>query len=102
MAREYAKRFYASKEWHITRHSYIIARGGICERCGAGARLVHHKVYITPMNITQPHITLNHANLELLCHDCHNLEHNNRMIPTVRGLTFDSNGNLIPLQTPTT
>jgi 5-methylcytosine-specific restriction endonuclease McrA len=102
MAKEYAKKFYHSKEWQRTRHSYIISRGGLCERCGAGAKLVHHKTHITPANISQPSVTLNHANLELLCQDCHNLEHNSKHITTARGLTFNNNGELIPLQTPTT
>jgi hypothetical protein len=46
-----------------------------CERCGAAANVVHHKIYITPLNINDPDITLNFDNLEALCHNCHNKEH---------------------------
>lgn len=95
MAKEYAKQFYNSKAWNKTRYSYIVSKGGLCERCGAGAKLVHHKIYITPQNINDYTVTLNHNNLELLCQDCHNNEHASRQ-PTVKGLRFNDNGDIIP------
>jgi len=101
VAKEYAIKFYSSKAWHKTRYSYIVSKGGLCERCGAGAKLVHHKNYITPDNINDYTVTLNHNNLELLCQDCHNLEHMATQ-PTIKGLRFDSDGQLIPHYTPAT
>ena len=98
MAREFAKAFYHSAAWVACRDSYIAERRGLCERCLArglirAGKIVHHKVYLTPENITIPGIALNHANLELLCQDCHNEEHNARM-----GLryTIDPAGNVLP------
>lgn len=66
----------------------------ICERCGNTAVICHHKTYISPKNINNPQITLNWSNLEALCQDCHNKEHNTTS-PTIEGTTFDENGNLI-------
>lgn len=37
--------------------------------------ICHHKTYLTPDNINDPNIALNWANLEALCHNCHDLEH---------------------------
>lgn len=83
MAREFAKAFYNSREWHACKESYIKARHGLCERCLSKGlynpgKIVHHKIYLTPDNIRDPRISLNHANLELLCQDCHNVEHTAR------------------------
>ena len=36
---------------------------------------VHHKIRLTPENITDPSIALNWDNLELLCKACHQEEH---------------------------
>lgn len=36
---------------------------------------MHHKKHLTPKNINDPEITLNWDNLELLCLDCHQKEH---------------------------
>ena len=76
MAKEYAKRFYHSKEWQACRESYVQKRikedGGRCERCGAViGHEVHHIEPITLATITDPRVTLNHDNLQLLCRDCH-------------------------------
>lgn len=53
----------------------MMSQNYICERCGETARIVHHKIYITPKNINNPNITLDWNNLEALCIVCHNLEH---------------------------
>ena len=91
----YAKKFYRSKEWLRCRQSYIASKYGLCERCVDVGKIVHHKRYITPENIHDPNITLNHANLELLCQECHNKEHHSRNSVTANGIRFDSNGDLI-------
>lgn len=90
----YAKKFYNSKAWKICRDSYFNSKYGLCERCAEPGKIVHHKKYITPENIDNPMITLNHNNLELLCQDCHNREHQSTGV-TATGLAFDSEGNLI-------
>ena len=98
MAKEYAKAFYNSSAWIKCKNSYIKSVHGLCERCGEPGYIVHHKKYITPKNINDPNITLNHDNLEYLCLDCHNKEHEfnreKRRI-TAKGTCFDKEGNLI-------
>ena len=86
--------------WLKTRESYISSVNGLCERCLAKDRytpghIVHHKEWLTPSNINDPMVTLNHENLEYLCQDCHNREHHEQNGVTVYGLAFDSNGNLV-------
>ena len=43
---------------------------GVCR--DAPGYIVHHKVWLTPENITDPDIALNPANFLYVCHDCHN------------------------------
>jgi 5-methylcytosine-specific restriction endonuclease McrA len=98
MAKEYATKFYASKQWEQCRESYLVSVKGLCERCAKQniveiAKIVHHKEYITPHNINEYDITLNHNNLEALCQDCHNKEHQSNN-PN-KDYLFDVNGNLI-------
>lgn len=95
MAKEYARKFYKSKAWQQCRASYIRSKFGLCERCSNPGKIVHHIKYITPNNIDNPEITLNHHNLELLCQECHNYEHHGKYEPTRRGFSFDENGNLV-------
>ena len=80
MAKEYAKAFYNSKAWRKCRDNYMRSVGCLCERCLAKgqytpAKIVHHLTYITPDNIDDPNITLNFNNLEALCWECHDNEH---------------------------
>lgn len=80
MAKEYAKAFYKSATWERCKNSYIKSVGGLCERCLAdgivkAGVIVHHINYITPENISDPNITTDYGNLELLCAECHNNEH---------------------------
>ncbi len=77
---DYAVSFYKSKEWKQCRAAYAKSVGGLCERCFAKGMIVpgvivHHKTHISPENITNPLVTLNWENLELLCRDCHGEEH---------------------------
>lgn len=96
MAKDYAIGFYHSKEWTNTQAAYMASRNYICERCGEPARIVHHKIYITPGNISDLNITLNWDNLEALCQTCHNQEHI-RTSALAEGLAFDSSGNLVKI-----
>lgn len=78
--KEYAKGFYQSAAWKRTRQTVIKRANGLCERCKAAGLyvpgvIVHHKEYITPNNVHDASVTLDPANLEYLCEDCHNKEH---------------------------
>lgn len=96
MARDFSKKFYNSKAWKITRRNFIASKMGICERCGKPNSVqVHHKEYLTPLNIGNPDVTLNFDNLELLCRECHQKEHHEKYSPAAWGLEFDQNGDLI-------
>ena len=103
MARDFSVAFYHSKAWKNTRDAYFRSVHGLCERCKkrgvikSGA-IVHHKRHLTPENISDPSVTLNFDNLELLCRECHAIEH-----PEVYGkdesqkprALFDEDGNLV-------
>lgn len=78
--KEWSKAFYKSKAWENTREAYLRSQGYLCERCKkqgriTPAKIVHHKTYLTPWNITNPEVCLSFRNLEALCQDCHNKEH---------------------------
>lgn len=76
MAKEWAKAFYKSAKWIKCRNSYIKQRvqtdGGACEECKEQqGYIVHHEVLLTPDNINDPAVSLNHANMKYVCKDCH-------------------------------
>ena len=76
MAKEFARNFYNSPAWEKTREAYAKSKGLLCERCLQKGRytpgiIVHHKVHLTPENITDPNVSLAWDNLQLLCRDCH-------------------------------
>ena len=83
--------FYKSSVWAVAREIKIRSVHGLCERCGRLGEEVHHKKRLTIDNIKDSSISINQENLELLCKDCHNKEHN-RFTPTTE---FDSNGDMI-------
>ena len=92
--KEFAKSFYLSGTWRKVRDSYKKRHFGICERCGRPGEIVHHKKYLTPENIGNPDISLSDDNLELLCRECHALEH--MCAPAVAdGLGFNADGELV-------
>lgn len=92
--REFAKDFYASLAWKKTR-AYIYKRdAGLCVRCLQPGEIVHHKKHLTSKNINNPLISLHESNLELLCRDCHALEHVTKA-DIAEGLKFDDEGNVI-------
>ena len=69
---EETKGIYKTSAWLKCRAAYIKSVGGLCERCLARGEIkpgyiVHHKVHLTPWNITDTSITLNWDNLEYLC-----------------------------------
>ena len=99
MAQDFAKPFYKSKSWQQCRKSYIMRVHGLCERCLARGLyvpgyIVHHRVMLTPSNIHDPSIALNHDMLEYMCIDCHNDEHMGS--GAIRDdVMFDNEGNVI-------
>lgn len=105
MSRDFARKFYHGKAWKATRAAYARSVDGLCERCLSAGRvvpgdIVHHKVHLTPSNISDPEVSLSFRNLELLCRDCHAAAH-----PEIYGrgggprprFCFDADGNLVDL-----
>jgi 5-methylcytosine-specific restriction endonuclease McrA len=84
-------RFYKSVSWQIAREIKIRDANGKCERCGSLGEEVHHKIRLTVLNVTNPEISLNQDNLELLCKKCHNTEHKRFS----NSQQFDEDGNLV-------
>ena len=79
---EFAEKLYKSKAWQRCRKVYAAKAGGLCERCLARGlvtpgEIVHHRIHLTPNNVSDPTITMNFDNLELLCRNCHGKEHGN-------------------------
>lgn len=77
---ENIERFYTSRIWRSCRQSFLVSRDGLCELCMKKGLIrpavhVHHKQPITPENLSDPAITLNHANLMALCEECHQEQH---------------------------
>ena len=102
MARAFAEAFYQSRAWKDARAAYARSVHNLCERCLAEGRyspleIVHHRIHLSPENISDPSITLSFDNLEGLCRECHAAEH-----PEIYGtsatpgrVAFDENGNVI-------
>lgn len=106
MAQEWAKTFYSSKAWWKCKNSYIKQRitvdGGMCEEChDMPGYIVHHKVKLTPENINNAEISLNHDNLEYVCKKCHDSfdDHGFGFRKKIKPLcTFDKDGQPISLR----
>lgn len=98
MAKEFAKKFYKSKEWKRCREAYIKSVFGLCQKCSKPGVIVHHKKHLTPTNINDYEVSLGFENLELLCLECHNEHHKferEKQYVTRKGLKFNKNGDLI-------
>lgn len=100
MAKEFSKKFYASKVWKDCRNQYASSVGGLCEKCALeGLEVkgdeVHHKIELTPSNINDPNISLAWTNLQLLCFKCHQAIRYGSTGVTAEGLKFDSNGDIV-------
>lgn len=87
------EQFYHSKPWRKLSALMLEAKHGICERCGAPASVVHHRIYLDSRTANDPAIALNPELLEVLCLDCHNKEHF-RTGAVSDGLYFDQEGQL--------
>lgn len=98
MAQEFARAFYNSTAWKRCREEYKRERAYLCEDClrrgiYKSGVIVHHVEELTPLNINNPEITLNHSNLRLVCRDCHALEHDRRF--KNKRYTVDDSGRVI-------
>ena len=74
------ERFYTTRAWRKCRASFLKEKGGLCEVCLSKGQIepavhVHHRVPITPENLSDPAITLDHSNLMALCEECHQAQH---------------------------
>ena len=79
----WAESFYKSKAWQACRASYLAKAHYLCEDClrqgrFTPAEIVHHIIPLTPENITDPGVSLNHENLRAVCRECHAQEHGAR------------------------
>ena len=95
--KEFAEAFYKSNQWEKCRQSYLRSVCYLCERCKAQglitpAKIVHHKIYLTPENIHDPNIALSFSNMEALCQECHNKEH----FKSKKRYLVDKQGHVIP------
>ena len=107
MSQGFATAFYHDVRWLKNRKAYLMKPietpmgtipPGMCERCFergelVPARVVHHKIHLTPENINDPHITLNFSNFQRLCQDCHAEVHSGRQPSRV---TYNPDGTISP------
>ena len=88
--------FYKSDVWKLAREIKIMNVNGRCERCvGIGVE-VHHIQRLSVDNVKDASVSINPENLELLCKDCHNKEHE-RFSNKIR---FDKEGNPLNTEKP--
>lgn len=100
-------KFYESPQWRKTRNAYASSRHWLCERClkqGIVKRgeIVHHKQHLNAYNVHDPAVAFGVDNLELLCLECHNAEHDSLSrykLPEAR-CGFDADGMPLPKGTP--
>ena len=95
MHEQFANGFYSSQAWRDCRAAYKKSRGGLCERCLArglysAGECVHHKIHLTPENLSNPSISLSFDNLELLCRTCHAEVHREKSFS--RRFSVDASG----------
>ena len=103
MAKAWAKSFYNSRAWQQCRTSYKANVHGLCEECLKHNKIepgyiLDHIIELTPENINNPDISLNHDNLQYLCLICHNKKTFGNNDITVDGLRFNEYGDLIKVE----
>ena len=95
MAKEWARKFYQSKNWIDTRDYMMRKHHFLCQKCkNRPAEIVHHIIWLNSSNINDPEITLGEKNLIPVCRECHAIIHEGTS-PTINGLSFNENGELI-------
>ena len=80
MAESWQIHFYNSSAWKKLRNALIAQRGLRCERCGKmvhdSSKLIgHHIKELDADNVHDTGIALNPDNIEIICKDCHDIEH---------------------------
>ncbi|NMB00767.1 MAG: hypothetical protein GX971_04505 [Firmicutes bacterium] len=105
MAKEWAKAFYKSAAWQKCRAAYIAERvaldGGLCEECQEQlGHIVHHKILLTPANITDPDVALNHEHLKYVCKRCHDYEEAHFVNKDDCRCRFDASGQPVEVAPP--
>lgn len=71
---------YKDAEWERVRQFVIVRANGLCERCKRKGitkpgKIVHHSKWLTDKNKDDWDIAFNPVNLEYVCNDCHEDEH---------------------------
>ena len=95
MAKEWAKNFYQSTNWLNTRDYIMSKYHYLCQKCQQRpAEIVHHIIWLNPININNPEITLGEDNLMPVCRECH-AEIHEGVPSTVDGVYFNENGDLV-------
>lgn len=92
--------FYHSKAWKSCRATYL-QQHPLCEDClqrglYTPAEHVHHIVWLTADNYTDPAISLNWRNLRALCQRCHTSLHSRNSAP--KRWAVDEQGRVRTLQ----
>lgn len=87
-------KFYQSEAWKRVRRMIRAERMGVCEDCGGVGTEVHHIIPLSADNVSDPTISINPKNLQLLCRECHNSKRA-REVQVRDELMFDEKGNLI-------
>jgi len=75
------KSFYAHESWQQFRAAIIAERGPVCQKCkmviaNSSDCILHHIKELTPENVRDYNISLNPENILIVCHGCHDKEHN--------------------------
>ncbi|MBM6680078.1 hypothetical protein [Pseudoflavonifractor capillosus] len=99
----FAKQFYKSKAWQRCRAAYIAQRrlvdGGLCESCRREpGYIVHHKIVLTPENIHNPEVALNHRYLAYECKACHDFHEGHGVGRSKPLCVFDEHGEPVDLR----
>ena len=96
----FAEKFYKSKQWQKLSRLYLESKHFVCERCGGVATICHHKIYLTPANISNLNISLSFENFEALCQNCHNKEHGyfTKSEHDTKRIVFNSSGGMIGIK----
>lgn len=81
MAKAWAAKLYNSHEWKSLREQLIIKANYTCSMCGANHifdpwnLIGHHRQELTPTNVNDPLVSLNPANVDIVCKQCHDRVH---------------------------
>ena len=89
--------FYKTTKWRTCRDKYI-RQHPLCEKCLEiglvnPSRYVHHKIFLTESNVHDASIAYGDDNLQALCYDCHEREHERKK---KRRFRVDQFGKVLP------